>query len=191
MRAGPFMRDSDVILIRRAFWEDVPAIEAMQHASIRTLNSRDYTAEQIRGFLTYFASIDEQLIDDKCLFVVEVSGDIIGSGGWSQASMKLRRLCGLERASAPGESRAGVIDIRSVFVHPLWTRRGIGSLMMKILEARAQAAGYHRADVIATMTGAPLYRALGYRELAQPSLTLPNGLMLPAVYLQKPLAPLH
>ncbi|MGF1611343.1 MAG: GNAT family N-acetyltransferase [Kiloniellales bacterium] len=185
------MRDGDVILIRRAFWEDLPAIEAMQHASVRSLNGKDYSAEQIHGFLKYFGRIDEQLIEEQSFFVVEISGDIVGSGAWSECSMKLRRLCGLEGADCSGESRAGVIDIRSVFVHPRWTRRGIGSLLMKVLEARAQAAGYHRADVIATMTGLPLYRALGYRELARPDITLPNGLKLPSVYLQKRLARLH
>ena len=185
------MRDGDLILIRRAFWEDVPAIEAMQHASVRGLNGKDYSAAQIDGFLRYFGKIDEQLIEEESFFVVEISGDIVGSGAGSRASMKLRRLCGLERAEGSGESRNGVIDIRSVFVHPLWTRRGIGSLLMKVIEARAQAAGYQRADVIATKTGVPLYRALGYRAFATPILTLPNGLRLPAVYLQKPLAPLH
>jgi len=41
------------------------------------------------------------------------------------------------------------------------------------------------AEVIATLTGAPLYHALGYGERGQLRLTLPNGIRVPAVFMEK------
>ena len=58
---------------------------------------------------------------------------------------------------------------------------------MALVEDKAREAGFRRAEAIATLTGAPLYRALGYAERARPQLELPNGIQLPAVHLEKTL----
>jgi Acetyltransferase (GNAT) domain len=49
-----------------------------------------------------------------------------------------------------------------MYTHPDFTRRGVGRLVLELCEQAARAEGFTRAELMATMAGAPLYRACGY-----------------------------
>jgi GNAT superfamily N-acetyltransferase len=75
--------------------------------------------------------------------------------------------------------------IRAFFVHPKWTRRGIGSMILEVCEAEAIAAGFKRLEMGATLTGVPLYRARGYVALENLEVPLPAHQSLSIVRMEK------
>ena len=75
--------------------------------------------------------------------------------------------------------------IRAIFVHPLWARRGIGSLLLKAAEDAAIAAGFTRLEMGATLTGVPVYLRRGYRAVEEMTVPLEAGVTLPVVRMEK------
>jgi GNAT superfamily N-acetyltransferase len=71
--------------------------------------------------------------------------------------------------------------IRAFFVHPAWTRQGIGSRILALCEEAGRADGFTRFEMGATLTGVPLYRRHGYVEQERVELPLANGETLPIV----------
>jgi GNAT superfamily N-acetyltransferase len=178
--------------IRQATNDDVPILQRLIDASVRGLQTQDYTPAQIEGALETAFGVDSQLLKDGTYFVVEniapaVNPTIVGCGGWSNR----KTLCGSDHA--PGRDNAlldpqtDAAKIRAFFVHPDWARRGIGSLLLSACEAAALAVGFTRFEMGATLTGVPLYQAKKYIELERFSLPLKNGEALPIVRMQKSL----
>jgi GNAT superfamily N-acetyltransferase len=197
--------------IRQAVLADVPVLRAVIEASVRGLQTQNYTPAQIEGALATVYGVDTQLIADGTYFVAETitaEGDsctsgndaqaaapvvplsvtdpiVVGCGGWS----KRRTLYGGDQWTG----REGVLlnpqqdaaKIRAFFVHPAWARRGIGSMILQACESAALAAGFMRLEMGATLTGVPLYRARGYVALENLEVPLANGEVLPIVRMEK------
>jgi GNAT superfamily N-acetyltransferase len=53
--------------------------------------------------------------------------------------------------------------IRAFFVDPDYARRGIGRALLEQCEAAARAQGFTSFELMSTLTGMPLYLALGYQ----------------------------
>jgi GNAT superfamily N-acetyltransferase len=178
--------------IRQATDNDVPTLQTLIDASVRGLQTQDYTPTQIEGALETAFGVDSQLLKDGTYFVVEnvspaVDPIIVGCGGWS----KRKTLCGSDHApdrdNALLDPQTDAAKIRAFFVHPEWARRGIGSLLLSACEAAAVAAGFTCFEMGATLTGVPLYQAKNYVELERFSLPLKNGEALPIVRMRKSL----
>lgn len=172
--------------------EDVPALRELIEASVRGLQTRDYTAAQIEGALGTVLGLDTQLILDKTYFVAETfhSGAeerkvLAGCGGWS----KRKTLFGADRApNREPELLNPATDaakVRAIFVHPDFARRGLGSLILTRVEAEAAKAGFRQFALGSTLTGVPLYRLRGYTEVERIRVTLPNGEVVPVVKMMK------
>ncbi|MDH4108181.1 MAG: GNAT family N-acetyltransferase [Gammaproteobacteria bacterium] len=106
--------------------------------------------------------LDTQLIDDGTYFVIESDGKLAGCGGWS------RRETMYGGDQTPGRSPA-LLDpardaarIRAMYTHPEHTRKGVGRLIIELCEAAARAEGFTRMELVATLSGEPLYRACGF-----------------------------
>ena len=174
------------VLIRQAIPADAPLLAQLIEASVRGLQTEDYTPNQIDGALATVFGVDSQLIADGTYFVVEAEGGgIVGCGGWS----KHKTLFGGDQWTRreddlldPGRDAA---KIRAFFVHPAWARRGIGSLILNACESAATAAGFKRFEMGATLTGVPLYLARGYAALENLAVPLSNGEQLPIVRMEK------
>src|SRR6266704_1176843 len=74
--------------IRKAIGTDVPRLKEIIEASVRGLQTLDYSPAQIEGALKTVYGVDSQLIADGTYFVAE-SGEsdgntIVACGGWSQ-----------------------------------------------------------------------------------------------------------
>ena len=176
--------------IRLATAADVPVLQALIDASVRGLQTLDYTPAQIEGALETAFGVDSQLIEDGTYFVVESAssnGDslTVGCGGWS----KRKTLCGGDHAPYRDDEMLDpqneAAKIRAFFVHPDWARRGIGTLLLSACEAAASAAGFTRFEMGATLTGVPLYRAKNYVEQERFAMPLKNGESLPIVRMRK------
>jgi GNAT superfamily N-acetyltransferase len=79
----------------------------------------------------------------------------------------------------PVEPRPWRTRIRAVFVHPEWTRRGIGRRLVTQAETAAARAGFTTFELDATLPGLPLCKSLGYREVARSGHRTPDGTILP------------
>jgi GNAT superfamily N-acetyltransferase len=171
--------------LRLAVVADVPILRNLIDMSVRELQAQDYTPAQIEGALATVYGVDTQLIADGTYFVVEASSEIVAGGGWS----KRKTLYGADHCAGREDSLLDptkhAAKIRAFFVHPAWTRRGIGSLILEACETAAIAAGFRRFEMGATLTGVPLYQARGYVVLENLAVPLPGGESLPIVRMQK------
>lgn len=176
--------------LRLAVPADVPVLRVLIDASVRGLQSRDYTPAQLDSGLATVYGVDSQLIADGTYFVAEYKSAqappvIVGCGGWS----KRKALYGGDhwtgRHDALLDPQQDAAKIRAFFVHPDWARRGIGSLILEACESAAIAAGFTRFEMGATLTGVPLYQARGYVALEPLQVSMPDGTYLPIVHMEK------
>jgi GNAT superfamily N-acetyltransferase len=123
--------------IRLAVIDDVPALTALIAASVRVLQAPDYSESQREAALASVYGVDTQLIADQTYFVAEVDGTIVACGGWS----KRKTLFGADHCAGREDSLLDpAIDaakIRAFFVHPNWSRRGIGTRVLEACESAA------------------------------------------------------
>lgn len=170
---------------RLALDSDIPALEELIPLSVRVLQAVHYSPAQLGAALGPVFGVDRQLIRDSTYFVVEDSGRIVGCGGWS----KRKTMYGGDR-ERPGEDEelSSQIDparIRAFFVHPDWARRGIGRSILFHCEAVATKAGFKKAELVATLTGEPLYARFGYNVVERYEAPMRDGLTLPVVRMAK------
>jgi GNAT superfamily N-acetyltransferase len=153
--------------LRKATNDDREALQALIARSARELSAADYRPEQIEGALRGAFGVDSQLIEDGTYFVVEADGQLVGCGGWSHR----RTLFGSDaHAARDAQSLDPLTDaarIRAFFVDPAHARRGIGRALLQRCEQEAQACGFRRFELMGTLPGVRLYRAMGYRGDAQ------------------------
>ena len=176
--------------LRTATSTDLEAIRRLIAASVRGLQ-HEYTEGQREQALASVFTPDTQLIADKTYFVFEASdGTLAACGGWSWR----KTLYGGDHHHSSRD--AGRLDpateaakIRAFFVHPQWSRRGLGTRLLCACEQAAWEAGFRRAEMGATLSGVPLYERYGYRRLAEILVDLPGGEQLPVVRMEKALVP--
>jgi GNAT superfamily N-acetyltransferase len=174
--------------IRLATLSDIPALEELIRASVTGLSAEYYTSQQIKSALAHVFGVDTQLIADETYFVAEVERQLAGSGGWS----KRRTLFGGDQSKAhridpllnPATDSA---RIRAFYVHPRWSRKGVGSKILTACEDAARLAGFRRMELAATLPGEPLYTAKGYENVEAMRLETPDGESLPAFRMTKSL----
>lgn len=157
---------------------DVRAIEDLMRASIAENMKEFLTGEEISATQESMG-LDTTLISDRTYFVVEAVQDgqalMVGCGGWSGR----RTLYGGDGTAGRDDSYADPATdparIRAMYTRPGWTRQGVGSLLLRLGEDAARAAGYTTVELGATLSGEPLYRARGYVEVRRYTLTGANG----------------
>jgi GNAT superfamily N-acetyltransferase len=178
------------IHIRKATAADIPRLREVIEASVRGLQSDDYSPAQIEGALQSVYGVDSQLIADGTYLVAELSeshteAEIVACGGWS----KRKTLYGGDQYAAREDSlldpARDAAKIRAFFVHPKWARRGIGTLILEACETAAREAGFTRLEMGATLSGVAFYRAKGYAEIENQKVPLSNGEVLPIVKMAK------
>jgi GNAT superfamily N-acetyltransferase len=148
--------------LRKATHEDRPALSDLIARSARELGAGDYRPEQIEGALRGAFGVDSQLIEDGTYFVVESDGQLIGCGGWSYRRTLFGGDAHAARDAQPLDPASDAAKIRAFFVDPSHARRGIGRALLERCEAEAHARGFRRFELMGTLPGVRLYRALGY-----------------------------
>lgn len=178
-----------LVKLRLAAPADIPALGTLIEASVRGLMTQKYSLAQLEGALGTYLGVDSQLIGDGTYFIAEVEDGQrklpVGCGGWS----KRKTLFGADRRPGredalldPGRDAA---KIRAFFIHPEWSRRGIGSRILEACESAARGAGFTRFEMGATLTGVPLYQARGYTAIEATDIPLANGEVLKVVRMGK------
>jgi GNAT superfamily N-acetyltransferase len=188
------------IRLRLAIPEDVPILRQLIDASVRGLQTQDYSPAQIEGALKTVFGVDSQLIADGTYIVAEAKPEaiagveeknlrsgamIVGCGGWS----KRKTLYGSDnwtgREDLLLDPLRDAAKIRAFFIHPEWARRGVGTLILQACEEAARAAGFTRYEMGATLTGAKLFSPKGYVAVKPISIPLVNGESLPVIHMEK------
>jgi N-acetylglutamate synthase-like GNAT family acetyltransferase len=174
--------------IRLATSKDIPAIRDLIRESVTALSADYYSAPQIASALSHIFGVDSQLIVDETYFVAEVEKQIAGSGGWS----KRKTLFGGDQLKSTVDPLLDpAIDparIRAFYVHPQWSRKGIGSLILKSCELAAYQAGFRRVELVATLPGVPFYSARGYQSTESIQMNTPDGESLTGLRMEKSLS---
>jgi len=148
--------------IRPAILADKPALEALIARSARELSAADYTPDQIEGALRGAFGVDTQLIRDGTYFAVESEAQLVGCGGWSYRRTLFGGDARNERDTSELDPRIDAAKIRAFFVDPHHARQGIRQALLNKCEAEAQARGFSRFELMATLPGVRLYAACGY-----------------------------
>ena len=167
--------------------DDGPAIEALMKASGDVLFRRFYDEQQAASAVEFVSQIDPMLLSDGTYFVIEADGELVACGGWSRRDR-------LYTGSGEGDDDARLLDpareaarVRAMFTRADWTRRGLGRRILEACETAAAREGFTRLTLMATLPGVPLYRAYGFEPVEEVLVTLPDGVTLESMTMEKPI----
>lgn len=187
MRPPSSRLDSGVLHFRLARLDEIPALNALIHASADVLSRGFYTPEEIEAANRYVFGVDSTLVEDGTYFVGEDDGALVACGGWSRRGAlyggdqrRMEAAPILDPAKDPAR-------IRAFFVHPNWARRGIGRKLLDLCSDAARAEGYRALELMATLPGVPLYAATGFVEIEPVSDMMPNGVAVRFVRMRRAL----
>jgi GNAT superfamily N-acetyltransferase len=149
---------------RLATEADLGALKALMDLAI---------AENLRPFLTAaqidashaIMGLDTALIADRTYFVVEDGDEIAGCGGWSRRATMYGGDHSAGRDAALLDPAKDAARVRAMYTHPAHIRRGVGGLILDLCAAAAAKEGFTRLELVATLSGEPLYRKHGYVEV--------------------------
>jgi GNAT superfamily N-acetyltransferase len=171
--------------LRLAREDDISAIERLIPLSVRSLQAAYYTPEQMEAALGPVFDVDRQLILDGTYFATDLEGQIIGCGGWSKRRSLFGGSAGRKADDRQLDPARDPARIRAFFVHPDFARQGIGRSILKACETAIIAAGFQKAELVATLAGEPLYAASGYLAVERYEISMDGGLGLPVVRMSK------
>lgn len=171
--------------LRLATFDDVPAIRALIDASVRALSAGYYSEEQIASSLRWVFGPDTQLIADGTYYVIEAEGAIIGAGGWSRRATLYGGDQMKGAADALLDPERDAARIRAFFVHPAWARRGLARRLYDACVDAARTYGFRELELVSTLPGEPLYRALGFAPIEALVHEMPDGVGLPVVRMRR------
>ena len=178
--------------IRPAVAADVPFLRDLIDASVRRLQSGDYSAAQIDSALRTVFGVDSQLIADGTYLLVEtVPADpekksmIVACGGWSKRKTLYGGDRWRDRQDDMLDPATDAAKIRAFFIHPDWARQGIGTLLLNACESAAREAGFTRYEMGATLTGVKLFQKRGYVAVERMDVPLEDDITMPVIHMVK------
>ena len=162
---------------------DIAALETVMEAAIGELQRAFLSPEQIDASRAIMG-LDRQLIADGTYFLVEVEGRIAGCGGWSRRATLYGGDHSPGRDAALLDPASDPARVRAMYTHPDFARRGVGRLILALCEDAARAEGFTRLELMATLSGQPLYSRCGYQEIER-TLDPRGGAPVPLVRMGK------
>jgi GNAT superfamily N-acetyltransferase len=175
--------------LRLAVSAEAEAVNELMRTSVLALFPHFYDEEQTASAARYIAQVDLTLVADGTYFVCEDGGAIVACGGWSRRGRLYTGSgshAGDDRDLDPATEAA---HVRAMFVRPDRTRRGLGRAILEAAQAAARAEGFGRLDLMATLPGVPLYQAFGFREVERVPVTMPDGVTIDGVVMDRPIDP--
>ena len=170
---------------RLAVEADLPALKSLMDRAISELQRGFLSAAEIAASHAVMG-LDTQLVADRTYFLVEADGRLAGCGGWSRRAT----LYGGDHSTALRD--AALLDpardaarVRAMYTNPDFARRGVGRLILALCEAAAAAEGFTRVQLMATLSGEPLYRACGYQQIERTASAAVDGVRVPLVLMGK------
>ena len=177
-------------VLRIATEADVEAMTEVMRASVLELFPKFYDERQTASAAVHVAHVDPTLVADGTYFRSRCRRRDRGCGGWSRRGrlyVGSGEQDGDDRLLDP---RTEAAHVRAMFVRPDWTRRGLGRAILEAGHDAARSEGFQRLDLGATLPGVVLYRAFGFTEVERFVVTMPDGVTLDAVAMERPIDPL-
>jgi GNAT superfamily N-acetyltransferase len=172
-------------ILRVATDADVDAITEVMRASVLELFPRFYDERQTASAAVHVAHVDPALIADGTYLVHDIGGEIVACGGWSRRGRLYTGSGNHEGDDRLLDPHTEAAHIRAMFVRPDWTRRGLGRAILDACHDAARSEGFRRLDLGATLPGVALYRAFGFREVERIVVTMPDGVTIDAVIMER------
>ncbi|HMI96451.1 MAG TPA: GNAT family N-acetyltransferase [Micropepsaceae bacterium] len=169
---------------RLATLADIPELRLLMNAAIGELLKPFLSPAEIDASF-HVMGLDTQLIEDRTYFVIESGTTVVGCGGWSRRATLFGGDHSAGRDVALLDPRKDAARVRAMYTHPLFARKGVGRLILKLCESAAAREGFSRAELAATLAGEPLYRACGYEELERFAADTPSGIRVPLIRMGK------
>jgi GNAT superfamily N-acetyltransferase len=149
---------------RLATRRDLPRLASVAEAAITELLKDFLTADQISSSRAIMG-IDTQLVDDGTYFVVESDDRIAGCGGWSRRATLYGGDHSAGRDAARLDPAVDSAKVRAMYTDPAFARLGVGRLILALCEEAARAEGFKTLDLMATLSGRPLYEAADFEPI--------------------------
>ncbi len=148
---------------------DLADLAAVMDLAIGELQKGFLSAAQIAASRRVMG-LDTQLVADRTYFMILSGNRIAGCGGWSRRAT----LYGGDHSTALRNAallnpKTDAARVRAMYTHPDFARRGVGRLILGLCEAAAAGEGFGAIQLMATLSGEPLYRACGYLEIERVS----------------------
>ena len=148
--------------------EDIPSIKEIMELSINSLQKDYLDRKQIEASHEAMG-LDIELIEDK----------IIGCGGWGKRKTLFGGTHTRDRDETFSDPAKDSAKIRAMYTHPSWARKGVGSLVLEISESLARREGFKSFELMATLSGEPLYRRYGYKVVEEIAWKSSKGILIP------------
>jgi GNAT superfamily N-acetyltransferase len=179
-----------VVPQRLATEADVLAISALMRESVIALFPAFYDDRQTASAAIHIAHLDTQLVTDGTYYVHEApGGDVVACGGWSRRAR-------LFAGAGTGEDDDRLLDprteparVRAMFVRGDWSRRGLGTAILRSCVEAARAEGFTELTLMATLPGVPLYRSFGFTETGRSMITMPDGVTVAGTEMRRAVDP--
>lgn len=174
-----------MLRIRIAEPDDLPVLSAVMDAAIGELQRGFLNPQEISASRAVMG-IDTQLVADGTYFVAEIDGALAGCGGWSRRST----LYGGDHSTDLRDNKLldPAVDparVRAMYTNPAFVRRGVGRAILAASEAAARAEGFRAVELMATLSGEPLYLSYGYKEVERTFSAPIDGVRVPLVRMMK------
>lgn len=154
------------MIIRLATEADLPALRIVMARAIAQLQAAFLSPDQVRASAAMMG-LDTRLIEDRTYFIAELDGQIAGCGGWSQRATLYGGDHSAGRDERMLDPATDPARVRAMYTDPAYVRRGVGRDILAACEAAAAAAGFRRAELMATLAGQPLYASAGYAPIEE------------------------
>lgn len=158
------------ITVRLARPEDAEQMHHVHVNSVRQLCAVDYTQEQIDAWVGHLnpETRRQYIINGASYEVQFVAEDENGT------------ITGFSAFDKNG-------DISAVYVHPNYTRQGVGKQLLKAAENEALAHNFKNLQISASITAIPFYKANGYKFIKYSLHYLRSNVTIPCALLEKTL----
>ncbi len=171
---------------RVATKDDIPELTSIMHASIGKLQDSFLTPEQVKASYELMG-MDTQLIEDGTYYAILSGDEIVGCGGWSRRETLYGANHTKGRNPRLLDPETEAARIRAMYTHPNWARRGIGRMIMDLCEGKARDEGFKTCQLMATLSGEPLYKVCGYTPVVYEDVPTSLGVAVPLIKMEKSL----
>lgn len=160
---------TDAVTLRPVGVDDISSIRYVHSTSFRILAAEEHTEEEVAAHVDLIQRkeyADEILSSDVTAAWVE--DEMVGTAGWG-----------------PADDSGTTARIRSVFVRPLFTKCGIGRMLVTHVEAKALKAGFKDFSVRANINSVSFYEKLGFEITSYGVMPTLAGVDLPVAFMRK------
>jgi putative acetyltransferase len=157
------------LALRRVGLDDHAQVRYLHARSMRTLSGDALSDAELAAFLAFVGSptySDHLRIED--VHGAFLDGQLVGTASW------------LANADDGETAR-----IASVFVHPMFTRLGLGGRLLAEMEGRAAQSGFASLGASATINAVPFFERYGYMEASRGVKAFGPECWLPVAFLRK------